>query len=551
MDLVTRFGVDACEAGQTTAEDPGRYVYADGNRENAEIGRGGIGRVLLAFDRHLRREVAIKELHDDVVDETQIARFLREARVTGQLEHPGVVPVYELGHREDGQIYYGMRLVRGRTLRAALKACDGIDARLALLPHFVALCQTIAYAHSRGIVHRDIKPDNVMIGEFGETILLDWGLAGSRDSGPVDVKDNHHGKGSTPVFEGGASVIGEDLTQVGDFIGTPAYASPEQIMGDQEELTGGADIWSLGAVLYELVSGRPPFVASSVHVLIEQVLEAPVIPPCQLDPQIPAALSSVCVKALDRDPAARYADARDLAGEIEAFRAGRRVLAHEYTPWEHLVRFAVRKKGLLAAISGVLVVVVAALVLVSLSLRAEKVSREEAQAASAQAQAASAQAQAASARAEAARFEERRERLRAGLHFAQGAAEKAGRLLAERRLLSARIYAAAALVHNPAYPASPLADDRFAAGDPAAAGLVHARTLGQGRSRAGRTGALATRRNRREPARPSDPAAAGLGSARGAAAGAVRLRRRDPRRALGLGPGPRTRAQVRRPARPD
>ncbi len=426
--VLTRFGITEC-GNETTAEDGERYAFADGDRDLAEIGRGGIGRVLLAFDRHLRREVAIKELKSAHLGEAQQVRFLREARVTGQLEHPGVVPVYELGHRSDGTLYYAMRLVRGRTLKDALRDCGTLEERLRHLPHFVQLCQTIAYAHSRGVIHRDIKPDNVMIGEFGETIVLDWGLARAREAGD-DVTEP-----AAVVFEKVAAGSDASLTMAGDFLGTPSYVAPEQARGEFASFGGCADIWSLGAVLYELLTGRPPFVDDSLPGLLMQVFEGEVQPPNRLVQDIPAVLSSICMKALERDPAARYAGALELAGDIEAFRSGHRVQAHEYTAWEHLVRFAVQKKGLMVSIGAVLMMGIVALVLVSLALRSERQARRE--------------AQEASVRAVEARVRERGERLRAGLHFAQGAAEKASRLFTEKRFLSARVYAAAALNHNP------------------------------------------------------------------------------------------------------
>lgn len=430
--VLTRFGsVDF--ADETTPENPGRYVYADGDPDSAEIGRGGIGRVMLAFDRHLRREVAIKELRVSSGDLHRL-RFMREARVTGQLEHPGVVPVYELGHRADGTPYYVMRLVRGKTLKEALRECRTPEERIRRhLSHFVQLCQTIAYAHSRGVIHRDIKPENVMIGEFGETVVLDWGLARPREAG----EDEPPAQGGAPiVFEDAGGSVDSSLTQAGDFLGTPAYMAPEQARGDIQTLCGCADVWSLGAVLYELLTGRPPHVDDTLHGLLMKALSGDVTPPDQVAPDIPADLASICMKALSPDPRNRYASARDLAEEIEAFRAGRRVKAHEYTPWEHLVRFAVQKKGLMISAALVLAVGIAALVLVSLSLQAEKRARRD--------------AQKSFDRAEEARLRERTERLRAGLHFAQGAAEKAGRLFSERRFLSARIYAAASLFQNPA-----------------------------------------------------------------------------------------------------
>ena len=200
----------------------------------AEIGRGGIGRVLIARDSHLGRDVALKELlvpesasssvttADGRVELSDAslgtARFLREAQVTGQLEHPGIVPVYELGARADGTLYYTMKLVRGRTLAQALRGCRSLDERLRLLPHFANLCHAVAYAHSRGVIHRDIKPANVMLGEFGETVVLDWGLAKVR--GRVDIRDQalgaerraaaqRHGRAHRPGHRGGHAPVHE------------------------------------------------------------------------------------------------------------------------------------------------------------------------------------------------------------------------------------------------------------------------------------------------------------------------------------------------------
>lgn len=173
-----------------TPEIPDRYHFA-GGKEHAILGRGGIGAVFLAMDHHVGREVAIKELLGGVggslgatpaaseagTVSAAAARFLREARITGQLQHPNIVPVHEIGQRADGTLYYTMKVVRGQTLRQALKGCDNLAARLKYLGHVEDICQAIAYAHHKGVIHRDIKPDNVMVGEFGETVVLDWGLA--------------------------------------------------------------------------------------------------------------------------------------------------------------------------------------------------------------------------------------------------------------------------------------------------------------------------------------------------------------------------------------
>ncbi|HOH28702.1 MAG TPA: serine/threonine-protein kinase, partial [Candidatus Hydrogenedentes bacterium] len=194
--------LDMDGAERAIQETAGRYVGV------REIARGGMGRILLAFDSTLDREVIIKELlpPSEAADVTRgaesrpfsgahplLRRFLQEARITGSLEHPSIVPVYELGRREDDTPYYTMKVVHGKTLSKAIQAASSLRERLLLLPHFVNLCQAIAYAHSRGVIHRDLKPDNVMIGEYGETVVLDWGLA--RKLGGADVYEAVDGEG--------------------------------------------------------------------------------------------------------------------------------------------------------------------------------------------------------------------------------------------------------------------------------------------------------------------------------------------------------------------
>jgi len=358
---------------EVTDEPVGRYAYRlvdsedeAGTKEQAEIGRGGIGRVLIVTDKHLRRDVAVKELlphararrkagargRSPVVD-----RFLREARVTGQLEHPNIVPVYEVGRRANGTLYYTMKLVRGRTLADALDEHPTLDGRLKLLGRFVDMCQAVAYAHSRGVVHRDLKPDNVMVGEFGETLVLDWGLAKVR--GQRDLQE-------TELEQRLVDIDGSDDTHTlaGDKMGTPAYMSPEQAEGRVQDVDERSDVWSLGAVLFEIITGEPPFHAGHPLKTLEQVVNNPVPDPAVLCPEVPPELASICRKALRRDRRRRYSGAGRLAAEVDAYLSGARVGAYEYGAWDLLRRFVSRYRAPLV-VAGI-----ATLLLVALGISA-------------------------------------------------------------------------------------------------------------------------------------------------------------------------------------
>ena len=449
---------------RVTAESPGRYHFPSGDPGLAEIGRGGIGRVLVVHDAHLGRDVALKELlvpggvaPSEMSDDGRgglsgapltTRRFLREAQVTGQLEHPGIVPVYELGARPDGTLYYTMKLVRGRTLAQALLACKRIEDRLRLLPHFVNLCHAVAYAHSRGVIHRDIKPANIMLGEFGETVLLDWGLATIR--GTSDL----HGEPLARSAELGHGAL-EGLTVDGVAVGTPQYMSPEQVMGDSSNLDARADVWALGVVLYQILTGTVPFVGSTPVEVMHNVLTQPLVPPRQHDRAVPRELASICVRALARQPADRFPSARELCEEVEAYRAGHLVGSHRYTRWELAQRFATRHRATLAAGLAVLAVVLVALGVVTASWRGERTARQQ--------------------EAEA-RATERAQRLETSFRLAQGLAERAARLTRDRALLDARIFAVASWLANPAAERDAAARELLARRPEAADAVLGARS---------------------------------------------------------------------------
>jgi WD40 repeat protein/serine/threonine protein kinase len=330
-----------------TKEHEGRYAAA----EEGELGRGGIGRVFVAVDRHLDRSVAIKELlleHGD--DPTRpgtvatLARFLREARITGKLDHPNIVPVYELGRRADGSLYYTMRVVRGRTLSQALGEARTLAERLKLLDHFVGLCQAIAYAHSRGVMHRDIKPDNVMIGEFGETVVLDWGMAKAQGSDAFEP-----GSDTPPALDRLSQSL--DLTVDGSLCGTPTHMSPEQVRGAVNEVDERSDVWALGVVLYTILSGRTPFEGKTLIELVQHIRAGKCPPLRSLDSGIPPELAAITERALKAAPNERYQNAKELLRDVEAYRSGAQVQAYRYSSLDLLKRFLERHRTVAVASS--------------------------------------------------------------------------------------------------------------------------------------------------------------------------------------------------------
>ena len=294
-----------------------------------------MGRVYLARDRRLGRMVALKEAHDDGL----ARRLAGEVRVTAGLEHPGIVTVYDEGRDGDGRLFYTMRLMRGRPLSQVL-AEPRLGARLGLLGHYLDACQALAYAHAQGVIHRDLKPSNVMIGAFGETQVVDWGLARRLDA-PGDPP-GHAGE-----------------TRSGAIVGTPAYMSPEQARGEPADRR--SDVWSLGAVLHELLHGAPPRREPDD-------MREPDAPPRE----VPAELAAIAQRALARDPEARYRDAAALADDVAAYLEGRRVGAHRYTPLDVALRFARVWRVPLLVAAAALIVIASVLVLASLRLRAQR-----------------------------------------------------------------------------------------------------------------------------------------------------------------------------------
>ncbi|MGE5182443.1 MAG: WD40 repeat domain-containing serine/threonine protein kinase, partial [Acidobacteriota bacterium] len=324
-----------------------RTVDAGLYEVGAEIAHGGMGRIRAARDLRLDREVAIKELLEP--DAEAALRFEREALVTARLQHPGIVAIYEAGRWPSGEPFYAMKRVHGRSLKNVIGEAGGFDARLALLPHVAAVADAMAYAHEQRIVHRDLKPANVLVGEFGETVVIDWGLA--KDLAAAD-----------DVVATASRTSDASLTRAGSVMGTPQYMPPEQARG--EPIDERADVYAIGAMLYHLLAGEPPFAReSSQQVLAKVVAEAPE-PLARHVRGVAPDLLAIVERAMARDPAARYPTARELADDLRRFQTGQLVASHRYTRGELLRRF-VRRHRVPLAIAGVAALVVAAGALVS------------------------------------------------------------------------------------------------------------------------------------------------------------------------------------------
>lgn len=326
--------------------------------------QGGLGTVYIARDRQLNRDVALKFIHEmRATDKVSRERFLLEAEVTGRLEHPGVVPVHGLGETRDGRLFYAMRFIRGETLETAIrryhhethgKAAD-TERRLefrALLNRFIAVCNTIAYAHIRGIIHRDLKPENILLGPYGETLVADWGLAL-----PVGRDEHARNSGERTLVPSVGSDTGDSS---GQCAGTPAYMSPEQASGSPE-LGPSSDIYGLGAVLYKILAGKSPFGGKQPLEIIAKVRSGSFAPPRQINPAAPPALNAICLKAMAFEPQNRYRTALELAADVEQWMADEPVSAHTESRVQRVARWARRNRGMVQglAVAGCLLIVVA------------------------------------------------------------------------------------------------------------------------------------------------------------------------------------------------
>ena len=375
------------------------------------INRGGMGVILQARDLRIRRTVAMKVMKtSSQFSRENVLRFIDEAQLTGQLEHPNIVPVYELGIDEQGETFYSMKFVKGITLDDVIRGIRNGNQRMidkyplgTLLTIFQKVCDGVAFAHSKGVVHRDLKPENIMIGAFGEVLVMDWGLAknitgGRRDSKPEAEDEAAYSRKKIDDLRGFE-------TMNGLIVGTPPYISPEQARGELEKVDARSDIWVLGAILYTTLTLRPPVEGDSVNEVVEKIVNSRIAPPSSFNTpvksarrtprpasdetpapapeeavvfphcpgrRIPDGLSAVVMKALAVEAADRYQKVEDLQADIAAFQGGFAPKAERASPLKHALLWAGRHKTEFSIFAFFFLLFNAAIVTFFIQLNTEK-----------------------------------------------------------------------------------------------------------------------------------------------------------------------------------
>ena len=313
-------------------------AFADNLVIQRIIAEGGVGRVRLAYDKTIGRRVAVKELLETAQGDTQLQKtFIHEAKITGKLEHPGIIPVYQLGYREDGTAYYIMRYVKGETLEEQLKKCQkstedqSYIQRMKLLDVLIDCCDTLAYSHSKGVIHRDLKPSNIISGKFGETIVLDWGIAQAIDEGDGDFF-------STVRSDQTDTYSDNDNTHS---VGTLRYMAPEQLNG---KAIKASDVYSLGVILFRLITGKLPYKGNPSDIEALLLSDKPSPSPNRYLNVISPEIVAICEKAMAKNPNDRFADADELSNQLKAYRDGRMVNIYSYSKQELFRRFLAKHK---------------------------------------------------------------------------------------------------------------------------------------------------------------------------------------------------------------
>ncbi|MHC4777539.1 MAG: tetratricopeptide repeat protein [Planctomycetota bacterium] len=339
---------------------PGEIISGPASEDRysvlTEIARGGMGAILKIVDNDVRRPVAMKVILGDE-DRDKVERFVEEAQITGQLEHPNIVPVHELGVNRDGRAYFTMKMVRGESLESIIDKIAGRDMEFVeeyplshLLHIYLKICEAMAFAHSKGVIHRDLKPENIMVGRFGEVLVMDWGLAkvmGREDSAKEELVESIRSE----------KEVGRTLD--GDVMGTPSYMPPEQADGEVEKIDEQSDIFSLGGILYSILTQKPPYTGSSVANVLFKATEGKVVPPRKRTPwnRISPELESICMKMMSAKRSDRYGTVDRAIEDIRAFLDNREVSSHRYGPVHRFTKFIQRHPtlSLSAGISAVLV----------------------------------------------------------------------------------------------------------------------------------------------------------------------------------------------------
>lgn len=320
---------------------------------------GGLGQVWLAQDPILGRRIALKEIRPELRNRPELVqRFVREAKITGRLQHPNIVPILEFSRGDDDSDScpsYAMRFVEGTTLADEIRVFhierrSGKFDRLAfsrLLDAFVDVCQAIAYAHTHGVLHRDLKPDNVMLGQFGEVVVLDWGLAKefSRDQTSVTFDES--------------SVDGDDAaeTKAGSAIGTPGYMAPEQASGRRDAYSEQTDVYGLGAILFAILTGRAAhehFPGETLHDMLARVAVDPTPNARDVEPRVSRTLNAICARAMAFRPEGRYAKASDLARDVERWSAGEPIQGYREPLSQRIARWVIRRQRVVSTVGGCL-----------------------------------------------------------------------------------------------------------------------------------------------------------------------------------------------------
>jgi serine/threonine protein kinase len=308
------------------------------------VASGGMGTVYLAQDTNLGRKLAVKVMNLQDSSGELAARMLREARIVALLEHPSIVPIHDVGTLADGRVFYAMKLVQGGHLDQYVKENISLPG---LLRVFQKVCEAVAFAHAHGVIHRDLKPENIMVGAFGEVLVMDWGVAKvlssrAQDNGAQAERETSGDSGidarATLPLSNGAEAVGE--TAGGMVIGTPAYMSPEQVLGKTNLLDERTDVYALGAVLYFLTAGRSPFEPVSMADAREQIVNKAPVRPRHFNPKLPRSIEAMALKALSKQREERYGTAQEMADDVVRFLDGKPVSAYRENIVERTGRWA-------------------------------------------------------------------------------------------------------------------------------------------------------------------------------------------------------------------